>query len=149
MGRVIGAVVAGYAVMLVVIFALSTLAWMMLGANRAFHPGTYETTLIWIGVSLAVSLFAAVLGGFACAAVSKGDARATKGLAGLVIVLGIVFALPVLMQEPSTATRPDVVTMAAAMQNARQPGWVALLLPLLGAAGVVLGAGMRKRASIT
>jgi len=149
MGRVVAGVIAGYVVMLAVIFVGSTLAWMALGPNGAFLPGTYQTTMIWVGISLAVSLFAAVLGGFACAAVSRRDPRATRGLVGLVVVLGVLFAVPVLMRAPDGAERPDVVTMQAAMQHARQPVWVALLLPLLGAAGAVLGAGMRKRASIT
>ncbi len=67
-------------------------------------------------------------------------------LIGIVIVLGVVFAIPVLTGSTDVATtaRPDTVTMMEAMSNARQPTWIALLNPLLGAVGVLLGARMYK-----
>lgn len=149
MGRVVAAVIGGYVVMMAMVFVLSTVAWMAFGADRAFSAGTWDTTVLWIAVSLAFSLLAAVIGGLVCATFARGDRRAIRGLVLLVIVLGIVFAIPVVTRGAATATREGAVTMAQAMQNARQPVWVALLLPLLGAGGVLLGAGMRKQGAVT
>jgi hypothetical protein len=66
-----------------------------------------------------------------------------------VLVLGLLFTIPLLRGPTGAETmRPDGITMSQAMQNARQPIWVAVLLPFLGAAGVALGAGMRRRGGV-
>jgi hypothetical protein len=64
-----------------------------------------------------------------------------------VIVLGALMAVPVVMStDPARGgARPADATMTDAMNHARQPTWVALLNPLVGAAGVLLGAGLRRR----
>jgi hypothetical protein len=71
--------------------------------------------------------------------------RAAQVLAGIVFVLGILVAIPALR---SADTRPntrigDVPNMEA-MQKARTPGWVALMNPLIGAVGVIVGAGLKQ-----
>jgi hypothetical protein len=63
---------------------------------------------------------------------------------GLVFVLGVVFAIPVLTAAPDAMAalgpRPDEIPMMDAMSRAQQPVWTALLNPVLGVAGVWLGA---------
>lgn len=66
-------------------------------------------------------------------------------LAGLVIVLGLLTAIPVLMaNDPRPNVRDASVGNMEAMMNARQPAWIALLNPLIGAVGVMLGSRMKK-----
>ena len=143
MGRIIGSVVVGYIVMFVTVFLLMTAAWLVMGAEGAFEPGSWQITLAWIGVSILVSLAAAFAGGRACAAIAK-DPRGPTYLMGLVFVLGVVFAIPVLTAAPDAMSalgpRPDEIPMMDAMSRAQQPVWIALLNPVLGVAGVWLGA---------
>lgn len=135
------AVVVGYVVMLVFIFVTFSGVYLAMGADRAFLPGTYEVSTLWLAASLALSLAAAIAGGWVCARVG-GSSAAPRALAALVLVLGVVMALPTL--NPASDPRPTVrtgdVPNMEAMTNARQPAWVAFLLPVIGAAGVMIGA---------
>jgi predicted membrane protein len=143
--RIIGGVIAGYLTMFIVVFATFSGAYLAMGTNGAFQPGSYEVTPLWLGVSFVLSLIAAIAGGFVCAAIAK-DPRAAMALAGLVLALGLLLAIPVL--TASDTGRPQVreasVGNLEAMQNARQPGWVAVLNPIVGAIGAMLGARLKK-----
>lgn len=141
MGRAIGAVVLGYVVMAVVVFIFFTLAWLVLGADGAFAPGTYEVSGVWIAMSIVVGLVAAILGGFVCAVIAK-SATPPKVLAAIVLVLGLAMAIPELGGE-APAERPAEVSMSEATQNAGQPGWILLLNPLIGAVGVLVGSRLK------
>lgn len=140
------AVIAGYLVMLVFIFVVFTGLYLAIGADRAFEPGTYEVSVLWLVISLTLSLVAAILGGYVCAAIGNSSAAA-RSLAILVIVLGIISAWPAL--DPAKDPRPNVriadVPNMEAMMNARQPPWVAISLPFIGAAGVLIGAARVRR----
>lgn len=144
MVRGIVGVVVGYVVMALLIFLTFSVAYIAMGANRAFNPGSFDPTLFWIVISFFLGFVAALVGGYTCATIAKSK-RAAQVLAGLVFVLGIIVAIPVLT---SADTRPNVrmgdVPNMEAMQKARTPGWVALMNPLIGAVGVMVGAGLRQ-----
>jgi hypothetical protein len=144
MGRAIGSLVLGYVVMAVVVMMSFTLAWMALGADGSFAPGTYEVSAAWIGMSIVVGLIAAILGGLVCAAVAK-NATPPKVLAAIVLVLGIGLAIPGLGGDRTPAERPDEVSMREANTNAEQPAWILLLNPFIGAVGVLVGARLKGR----
>jgi hypothetical protein len=67
-------------------------------------------------------------------------------LAGLVLVLGLLMAVPVLLapKEDPPPIREGGMSNLEAMTQARQPGWVALINPVIGVFGVLAGAGMKK-----
>ena len=140
------AVIAGYVVMLVFIFLTFSGVYLAMGADRAFLPGTYEVSMLWLAVCFALSLAAAIAGGWVCGRVA-GSAAAPRALAALVLVLGVVMALPTLnpASDPRPTVRASDVPNMEAMTNARQPAWVAFLLPVIGAAGVMIGAGRTRR----
>lgn len=142
--RSFGGVVLGYVMMVAFVFLTFSLAYRLLGADRAFQPGTYDVTTLWIVTSFVLGLAGAILGGYVCEAISR-TPKAAKVLAVLVLVLGFAFAVPVLTNTNPAPPREGAVSNAAAMQNAKQPGWVALLNPLFGAIGVLIGAGARAR----
>jgi hypothetical protein len=146
MGRAIVSVVAGYVAIIIAVFGLMTVAWFALGVNGAFVLGTWEVSGTWIVVMLVVSLLAAVVGGYVAAMISP-DWKGPKLLIGLVLVLGILMAIPALTGSGPAVpeTRSEDVAMFDAMQTAKQPSWLALVNPLLGAAGVWLGARLRVR----
>ncbi len=145
MWRSVGAVVVGYVVMFAFVFVSLSIAYLILGTDGAFQSGTYEVSVAWIVVSFVLSFVAAMLGGLVSAAIGKGS-RAPLGLAVLVLVLGLAMAVPVLTApEQDAATRDEAVATFEAMSQARQPGWVAVLTPIVGAVGVLIGGSLRGR----
>ena len=105
-------------------------------------------TTLWIVVSIALSLIAAIVGGVVCSAIAK-NPRAVLALAGLVLVLGLLSAIPALTTPGANETKvrtSDVGNMEA-MMNAKQPAWIALLNPLIGVAGVMIGGRFRASAN--
>jgi hypothetical protein len=143
MGRKIAGVVAGYVVMFVAVFAAFSIAFVALGADRAFKPGSYDVTGLWLAVSTALSFVAALLGGWVAAAIGR-NAQVPRLLAVVVVVLGVLLAIPSLNAPRPDVPRTDDVGNADAMMNARQPPAVALLNPVIGAVGVLAGGRMRK-----
>lgn len=145
MVRSILGVVAGYLAMFIFVFISFTSLYLLLGANGAFEPDTYEVSLIWIIISFILSIVAALLGGYLCVLISKNH-KAALVLAGIVFVLGIAMAIPVLIDvenEVQEMRKADVPNLEA-MQNAKQPPLVALLTPLIGALGVFAGSKLNK-----
>lgn len=147
MFRSIIGVIVGYVVMALLVFVAFTLAYLSMGADGAFSPGTFEVSTRWIAVSFVLGFIAAAVGGYVCALIARGG-KAPLALAGLVVVLGILVAIPVLLaSEPiKDGLRAGDVPNMEAMMKAKTPGWVALLNPFVGAAGVLLGARMRRGA---
>ena len=141
--KTLGGVVLGYLMMVAFVFLSFSLAYVLMGADRAFRPGVYDVTNLWILTSFVLGLAGAILGGYVCEAIAR-DERAPKLLAVLVLVLGFAFAVPVLTTTSPSHPREGTVSNTVAMQNAQQPPWVALLNPLLGAIGVLIGAGARS-----
>jgi hypothetical protein len=148
--RSIGAVILGYIIFALTLFLTFSTAYLLMGANLAFQPETYEPSNFWLIVSFILGFAASMVGGYACALIAR-RGRAPLALAVLVLVLGVLANLPAIFATNSSRerlTRPAEVSNLQAMQNAVLPSWVALLNPFLGAAGVVLGASLRRRPQI-
>ena len=134
--RNILAAIVGYIAIVAVLFALSSLLWLMLGPSRAFQPGTWEVAGGWILGSIGLGFVGAYIGGQVCARMAH-DARGATILIAMMIVLGVVSALiPV---EVAAGPRPDDVSMLEATMSASQPAWLPWLNPLIGVVGVWLG----------
>lgn len=145
MPRLIGGTLLGYVVYFAIVFALMTAAWLLLGANGAFRPGAWDVTSTWIVIMLLASLTGGMVAGYPRIAA---DPRGPMALAGLVVVMGVLFAWPLLAGTATAPTmpRPDQLPMFDAMSQGQAPLWVALVNPLLGAVGVLLGARLRRPA---
>jgi ABC-type uncharacterized transport system permease subunit len=138
MVRSIVAVVVGYIVLALCIFISFSLLYLMLGADGSFQAGSYRVSMTWLAASLVLGLIAAILAGFVCARVAQ-NSKVPLVLAGIVLVLGILFAIPVITSTTDPVRDTNVGNLEA-MQNAKQPGWIALLNPVLGAVGIAIGA---------
>ena len=144
MGRSIVSVVAGYVVMFATIFLAFTGLYLLLGQDLSFRPDTYEPSVLWLVVSFALGLAAAVLGGCTCAWIAR-TATPPKVLAGVVLVIGLLSAVPVLTAAATPAeARTGEVGNLDAMMKAKQPAWVAVANPVVGLVGVLLGARLRR-----
>ena len=145
MGRAILSVVAGYVAMFAAIFLAFSGLYLLLGQDLSFQPGSYEPSVLWTVVSFALGAGAAVLGGSVCARIAR-TATPPKVLAGVVLVIGLVSAVPVLMTAATPAeARTGEVGNLDAMMKAKQPSWVAVANPFVGFVGVLLGARLRRR----
>ena len=136
-------VIVGYIVMAIFSFAAFTCAYLGLGVDRVFEAGSYDVSTIWMVVMIALALIGGILGGLICAAISKSKGACTA-FAVIVLVLGLGVAVMTKMKDhPDTARSGDIPNLQA-MQMAQTPTWLCLLTPVLGAAGVLLGARMKK-----
>jgi hypothetical protein len=140
--RAIVAVVVGYATMFVFIFLTFTAAYFAMGTEGAFQAGSYEVSGTWLVVSFVLGLLGSVAGGFVCAWIAR---RWTPPLvlAGVCLAFGLLLAIPAALESRESKARPADVSNADAMMEARTPTWVALVNPVFGAAGVLIGARMR------
>lgn len=148
MGRLILAVVLGYVLMFVTVFLTFSGAYLAMGADRAFQPGSYEPSTLWVAVSFFLGFLAAVAGGYVCVAVARKMPPALA-LAALVIAIGLASAGAMMMRPPDArpTARSGEVSNLEAMKNARQPLWIAFVNPFLGAAGVLLGARLKDQSA--
>ena len=146
MGRAIASVVVGYVVMALIVFATFSLAYVAMGADGAYKPGVYDVSVLWIVCALGLSFFAAFVGGYVAAAIAK-TGQPILFLIGLVILLGAVSAI---MSGAGAGDIPAVrdvdPSMLEAMQNSKQPAWVAWITPLIGAIGVFFGSAWKMQA---
>ena len=141
-------VVVGYLALFAVAFVAYTAAYFGLGAERAFEPGTYALSGIWLGLMVVITLISGLIGGLTCAAISKSR---TAGLvfALIVFVLGFVFELPnILKKDHTPVARAGDVSNMEAMGKAQPPAWLCILNPFLGGAAVLMGTRMKKSPAV-
>jgi hypothetical protein len=140
-------IIVGYLVMAFVAFIAYTAAYLGLGADRVFEADTYALSGIWIGLMIAITLIAGLLGGLTCAAISK---NRTTGLvfAVIVFVLSFVFALPNIMKDHTPVARTGDVPNLQAMTMAQPPAWLCILNPILAGLGVLMGTRMKKNPAV-
>jgi hypothetical protein len=138
MARSVFGVILGYLAMVVIVFIALTGSFLALGVDRVFLPGSYNVTLLWLLIMTVFSLIAAIVGGWVCAAIAKKEGAVT-GLIIMVVVLGILSAIPAQLDHgPKPARNGDVPNLQA-MTNGMEPAWYSFLLPIIGAAGVWIG----------
>ncbi|MBR9990055.1 MAG: hypothetical protein KFH98_09885 [Gemmatimonadetes bacterium] len=140
MGRIVGAVLLGYVAMALTVFLGLSLAFVGLGPDRAFRPGVFEVSTLWVAVSVIVGFGAALAGGWVARRIAR-RATGPRVLAGVVFVLGAALALATLAGGGPEATGPrtEGIGTFEAMQFAQTPFRVMLANPLIGALGVLLG----------
>jgi hypothetical protein len=144
--RLLGAVLLGYLLMSALVFAGLSVGYGVLGADRAFRPGSYEVSVSWALLSVVVGLAAAMAGGWVARRVG-GDLRGPWLLAAFVGLLGAVMAVTSLATGPDPAVRTGSPEMFEAMEAARPPPWMLILNPIIGVAGVLFGGALGRGGS--
>jgi len=143
MGRLVLSVIAGYVAMFVGVVVSFSVLYIAMGADRAFRPGSYDASPLWLVLSFVLSFLAALLGGVVAITVGK-RAKAAKALAVFVLGLGILMAIPAVTSKVDPGPRTGHVPNFEAMQKAKQPSWVSFLNPFIGAAGVLASTKLRR-----
>lgn len=142
--RAILAVIVSYVLMFVLIFLAFTCVYFVLGAGGAFKPGSFAASNRWIAIAFGVNFVVAVIGGLICAAIAKGG-KAPMALAAVVFVVGLLLSVPSLMVPRADEVRVGDVPMSEAMKKAKEPPWVPLTFPIVGAIGVLIGGKLKGR----
>lgn len=135
--RMIAGVVVGYLVMAVLIFGSLTAAYLALGTDRVFAPGSYNVSELWLAVNIILSTLAAVIG-CTVAAVVAGRSKAALVLCGVMLVLGLAMAVGQMASpRPDPGPRDGAVANLDAMMKARQPTWYMFAIPIIGGVAAV------------
>jgi hypothetical protein len=147
--RNVASVIVGAASMFVIVFVAQLVLSRLLGIERIHEPGVWEPSTLWIVLSFIVGQVGAALGGYNCALIAPPGSKAPIVFAVLVLIAGLLLAIPA-ARDPSAQPqpRPPDATfrdMMQAVQENPPPAWVAFLNPIIGSAGVLLGASLRRR----
>jgi hypothetical protein len=143
--KAFGIALAGYILMFVVLFATLTAMYFGLGSERAFLPGSYAVTPLWIAVFCFFQFDSGLVAGVVVSKLSS-DRKVPLILAAMTLVLGIVMALPTVLGTVQDAVpRSESLTNMDAMMQAQTPVWIQLIAPALAALGVTAGAMLMLR----
>lgn len=140
MGRATLGVIAGLAVVCVLLFLTFAALLMVLGESKTFMPGTFETSVTFNAAALFLGFLACMAGGMACRLVS----RARGPVIVLAVLLFAVFTGLSLVQYQfaDTGVRSTLVGVYEGFARARYPAWFAMTLPLLAVMGSLAGGGV-------
>jgi MFS family permease len=141
--RIIGAVIAGYVVLAVIIFAAFSVTYKALGPSFAFEAGTVEVTPGWMALATLVNLAAPIAGGFVAAKIGRSQ-TAVRALAIVLLVLGVAAAAMSVSAPPKQVPDRPLTTMEAAAY-AHQPTWYTFALPVIGTVGVLIGGALARK----
>jgi hypothetical protein len=146
MARTIIGVIGGYVLMFILNFAGFVTLYAVVGPNQAFEPGLYLASTKWIAMSFVMILITGAIAGLVCAVIAKGG-RAPLALAIVVVVLGLLLAIPAMLkgQVNSKMVRPGDVPQMQAAQLAYWPIWCPFAFPFVSAIGVIVGGRLKRR----
>jgi hypothetical protein len=120
-------------------------AYALLGSERVLLEDSYEVTTLWLAVTGVITFFGAIAAGYLCAWLSK-SIRACQVLAFVTFLVAIVLCIKAMRRDAGGLhLRAGEVTNLEAMELAVSPTWMHVLNPVIGAAGVLLGARMKRR----
>ena len=145
MARTIIGVIVGYVLMFLLNFAAFVTMYAVMGPDQAFEPGLYLASTKWIAVSFVVLFITAAIAGLVCAVIARGG-RAPLALAIVVVVLGLLLAIPGMMKSQinSKLVRTGDVPSMQAAQLAYWPVWCPFTFPFISAIGVFVGGKLKR-----
>lgn len=140
------AVIVSYIVMFVVFTATFACLYFALGVERVFRTDSYEVSTLWLAVTLIGSFLVSMLGGWLCVLIS-GSWRAGQVLALIVLLLNSAQCFWDLKRHNPDAPniRAGEVSFREGIELAVTPLWLHFVNPLVGGAGVLLGARLKRR----
>ena len=146
MARAIIGVIVGYIGMFILNFLGFVTLYAVIGPNQAFQPGLYLASNKWIAISFLIIFITGIIAGLICAVIAKGG-KAPLALAIVVLVLGLLLAIPAVMKAQTNAklVRAGNVPQMEAAQKAYWPIWTPFTFPIISAIGVLVGGKLKRR----
>lgn len=143
--RAVLGIVIGFIVWIALVVIGIAAAYVGMGPEGMFQGDSYDVTVKYVLVCLGIAFLAAILGGYTCAAISHLP-KPPVVLAVIILVFGILDVLPYVMTgDQEVVVRPPEVSNLEIAKNARPPIWLALVIPIICAAGVLGGAQLRGK----
>jgi uncharacterized membrane protein YedE/YeeE len=143
--RSILAIIASYAAMFILFMAIFFGCYFALGVERVFQPDSYEVSTVWVILTLVIAFLVTMFAGYLCAAISQ-SWRTCQVFALIVFLLALWQCFQGMRRD---AEGPNVragdVTYVEAIDHIVSPKWLHIVNPLISAAGVLLGARMKRR----
>lgn len=140
--RSIAAVIVCYIIMFVFIFVAFASLVFSLGIDGLLKPGSFQGGLLITIAAPSITIIAGLIGGWLCAKIAGGGGRGSKPVIALAVVTLVVGAVSaaVTLQKPYPADpRPADMTLEQFMAVGREPTWVAVSNPIIGAIAVLIG----------
>lgn len=138
MVRIVNAVIAGYLLSGAITLILFAGLLFGLGPNWLLIPGTYNGGVFLTIAAPSITLAAGVLGGWLCRRIGRVPS-AVVALAVVVLVAGQISAYFTLQKPEPTGPRDPNLSTAQFLEKGREPTWLVLLNPPLGAAAALVG----------
>jgi len=140
------AIIVSYVVGNLVFLALVTGCFFLLCVERVFEPDSFVVSTVWLALTLIISLLGAVITGFVCHAISH-SWRTCQVLALIVLVFTSISCFIQLRRINPDAPniRAGEVGYFDAMKLGVPPRWLPFVNPIVGCAGVLIGARMKRR----
>jgi hypothetical protein len=136
--RSIAAVVVAYIAMGVLIMGAFAGLWFGLGPDRLLQPGTWKGNMLLCIAAPAITVIGGLFGGWMCAKIGRGG-KPVMAMAGVVLALGMVMGYFTLQKPEPTGPRDPGMTAMQIMEKGREPTWLAIANPIIGAAAVLIG----------
>ena len=146
MVRTIIAVVVSYVTMFVLNFLGFIGLYTVIGPDNAFKPRSFLASSRWIAMAFAIVLVSGIIAGLICAAIARGR-KATLALAGLILLVGLLMAIPSVAKSRANAgmARVSEVPAMEAAEKAYWPVWAPFTFPFVSAIGALVGGKLKKR----
>ena len=147
MKRAILGVMVGFIIAGAVIFGGMIAAAAIMGPDGMYEEGSYAVTSNWLVMSFVLGLFAAVLGGLACAFIAARGSGAPMALAAILLIWGIPNAVyQTFMIERTDPPARDAQAEETMLPSEFQRPVISLWLdPIIGATGVLIGGRLAGR----
>lgn len=145
MGRSVVAVIVAYISMFILNFLAFVGLYAVVGPANAFKPASYLASNRWTAMSFVLIFIIAIIAGLICAVIARGG-RAPMALVVVILVVGLVLAIPSVMKHRANEhiVRVGAVPSMEAAQKAYWPFWVPFVFPFISAAGALAGSRLKR-----
>jgi len=135
--RSILAVVLTYIAMSAFIIGVFMSLWLGLGPDRLLEPGSWKGNLFFSITAPTITVLAGLLGGWMCATIGRRRGP-VLALAAVVLVVGMLLCYVTIQKPYPEDPREPGLTMPQIMEKGREPTWLAVLNPIIGAVALLL-----------
>ena len=138
--RAVAGVIVAFVVMSVLVLALSLAPWYLLGVDSVLEPGRFDGTPAFDAYAVFVGVAGAVLAGWICWKI--GRLQLAVSILAVICFAGGLLNHFGQHHKPEPGVRAAGLSVMDAVNQRKEADWFTLLMPCLGAAGVLFGSGL-------